>query len=100
MTYKAKVECNRQNIKQLGHLYQPPKLEVFKIYQSPRIAQVMESPLDQIRDLYAQADASERHRLQNQLRDLQNELYTEWDIMFGMAMGVSMNPIILLKRYS
>jgi len=60
----------------------------------------MESPLDQIRDLYAQADASERHRLQNQLRDLQNELYTEWDIMFGMAMGVSMNPIILLKRYS
>jgi demethylsterigmatocystin 6-O-methyltransferase len=59
----------------------------------------MEAPMNQIRELYAQANASERHRLQDQIRDLQNELYTEWDIMFGLAMGVNLH-LISLSRHS
>jgi demethylsterigmatocystin 6-O-methyltransferase len=44
--------------------------------------------MNQIRDLYAKANASERHKLQEQLRDLQTDLYTDWDVLFGLAMGV------------
>jgi demethylsterigmatocystin 6-O-methyltransferase len=44
--------------------------------------------MNQIRDLYGKANASERHKLQEQLRDLQTDLYTDWDVLFGLAMGV------------
>ncbi|KAF2818954.1 S-adenosyl-L-methionine-dependent methyltransferase [Ophiobolus disseminans] len=47
----------------------------------------MEAPMDQIRDLYAKANASERHGMQEQLRDLQTDLDTDWEVLFGLAMG-------------
>lgn len=44
--------------------------------------------MNQIREIYEKANASERHRLQEQLRDLQIDLYTDWEVLFGLAMGV------------
>lgn len=58
----------------------------------------METATDQIRDLYAKAHADERQKIQQQLRDLQNDLYSDWDILFGMAMGVRASPLISLRN--
>jgi demethylsterigmatocystin 6-O-methyltransferase len=49
----------------------------------------MESPLNQIREIYTKANASERHKIQDQIRSLQDELYTDWEVLFGQAIGVS-----------
>jgi demethylsterigmatocystin 6-O-methyltransferase len=48
----------------------------------------MDAATKQIRDIYAGANAQERHKIQEQLRDLQHDLYTDWEILFGLAMGV------------
>ena len=45
--------------------------------------------MDQIRGLYAKATAGERQQIQEQLRDLQRDLYTDWELFFGFAVGVS-----------
>jgi demethylsterigmatocystin 6-O-methyltransferase len=59
----------------------------------------MESPLNQIREIYTKADASERHKIQDQIRSLQDELYTDWEVLFGQAIGVSsIFPIFLSSR--
>ena len=55
----------------------------------------MEEPMNQIRNLYAKANASERHKLQEQLRDLQTDLDTDWEVLFGLAMGVRLAPFFL-----
>jgi demethylsterigmatocystin 6-O-methyltransferase len=47
----------------------------------------MESALNQIRDLHAKANANERQKIHDQLRDLQNDLSPDWDILFGIGMG-------------
>jgi demethylsterigmatocystin 6-O-methyltransferase len=49
----------------------------------------MEIALNEIRDLHAKANAAGQQEIQEQLRDLQTELYTDWEVLFGMAMGVS-----------
>lgn len=54
----------------------------------------METATNQIRDLYAKADASERQKIQEQLRTLQDNLYTDWEVLFGLAIGVS----IIIQR--
>lgn len=48
----------------------------------------MEAAMDQIRSLYAKADTSEKHVIQKQLRDLQIDLSSDWELFFGEAMGV------------
>jgi demethylsterigmatocystin 6-O-methyltransferase len=48
----------------------------------------METAMNEIRDLYAKADAPGRQQIQEQLRDLQDNVYTEWELMFGLAVGV------------
>lgn len=52
----------------------------------------METATDQIRELYAKADAYERQKIQEQLRTLQDELYNDWEVYFSLAMGVSFIP--------
>jgi demethylsterigmatocystin 6-O-methyltransferase len=49
----------------------------------------METSISQIRDIYAKASAAERQKIQMQLKTLENELYTDWEVLFGLAMGVS-----------
>jgi hypothetical protein len=48
----------------------------------------MESALNEIRGLYANASAAGRQKMQEQLRGLQDELYTDWEVLFGLVMGV------------
>jgi hypothetical protein len=48
----------------------------------------MESAINKIRDLHSKASASEQQKIQEQLRDLQTDLYTDWEVLFGLAMGV------------
>jgi demethylsterigmatocystin 6-O-methyltransferase len=48
----------------------------------------METAMNDIRNLYAKANAPERQKIQEQLRDLQDNLYTDWEVMFGLAGGV------------
>jgi demethylsterigmatocystin 6-O-methyltransferase len=48
----------------------------------------MEAAMNQIRDLYAKANASERQRIQEQVRDLQKDLYSDWEMVFGMGASV------------
>ncbi|KAF2026198.1 S-adenosyl-L-methionine-dependent methyltransferase [Setomelanomma holmii] len=47
----------------------------------------MDTATKQIRDLYSSANAQERHKIQEQLRDLQHDLWTDWEVLFGFAMG-------------
>ncbi|CAO2648033.1 Nn.00g089550.m01.CDS01 [Neocucurbitaria sp. VM-36] len=47
----------------------------------------MEVSMGQVRSLYANANAVQRQQIQEQLRDLQRELYTDWEIIFSLAMG-------------
>jgi demethylsterigmatocystin 6-O-methyltransferase len=49
--------------------------------------------MNEIRDLHAKANAAGQQDIQEQLRDLQTELYTDWEVLFGLAMGV--RPILL-----
>jgi hypothetical protein len=51
-------------------------------------AMTMESALNEIRGLYANASAAEQQKMQEQLRGLQNELYTDWEVLFSLVMGV------------
>lgn len=52
----------------------------------------MEAALNMIRDQYTKGDAAERHKIQDQIRDLQNDLYTDWEVLFSNAYGVSHTP--------
>lgn len=48
----------------------------------------MEMILDQIRTLYASADAEERQRIQEQLRDVQREIVSTFDLVWSLGSGV------------
>ncbi|KAH7400906.1 S-adenosyl-L-methionine-dependent methyltransferase [Phaeosphaeria sp. MPI-PUGE-AT-0046c] len=47
----------------------------------------MDTATNQIRDLYAKADASGRQIIQEQLRTLQDDLYTDWEVLFGLGIA-------------
>ncbi|KAH7088159.1 S-adenosyl-L-methionine-dependent methyltransferase [Paraphoma chrysanthemicola] len=47
----------------------------------------MDAPLKQIREIYANSTDHERHKIQSQLRDLEHDMYTDWEVLFGLAMG-------------
>jgi len=49
----------------------------------------MENILDQIRDLSVNADAQGRQRIQEQLRDVQREIASNFDLVWGLGSGVS-----------
>jgi demethylsterigmatocystin 6-O-methyltransferase len=49
----------------------------------------IESAIDEIRSLYSKGNAAERQKMQEQLRNLQDELYTDWEVLFSLVMGVS-----------
>ena len=49
----------------------------------------MEQILAQIRSLHADADACERQHIQEQLRDIQRELTSKLDLVWGLGSGVS-----------
>jgi demethylsterigmatocystin 6-O-methyltransferase len=55
----------------------------------------MEAALSVIREHYVKANASERHKIQDQIRSLQDDLYTDWEVLFGHAVGVSRNTSVL-----
>jgi len=50
----------------------------------------MEAAADQIRQAYAKGNARERQQIQEQIRDLQKNLYSDWEMMFSLAMAVSL----------
>lgn len=70
-----------------------PLLQVFepgiRVTTKQFVAAMMEASMNQVRELYGKADADERQKIQEQLRDLQRDLYTDWEILFGLATGVS-----------
>jgi hypothetical protein len=57
--------------------------------ESESYQSIMEAIAKQIRDLHASADVNQRQHLQEQLRDLQRELSTPFDLIWGMASAVS-----------
>jgi hypothetical protein len=59
----------------------------------------MDAALQQIRDAYAQASADERQQIQAQLTDLRNDIFTDWEVLFSLAMGVSSLPHSTPKQY-
>ena len=50
----------------------------------------MEAAADQIRQAYTKGNARERQQIQEQMRDLQKDLYSDWEMMFSLAMAVSL----------
>jgi demethylsterigmatocystin 6-O-methyltransferase len=58
----------------------------------------MEAALNVIREQYTKGDAVERQKIQEQIRDLQNDLYTDWEVVFGNAYGVSHIPALLSRK--
>lgn len=53
----------------------------------------MDSVLDQIRALSANANAKEQHQIQEQLRDVQREIASNFDLVWGLGSGVSAKPL-------
>ena len=49
----------------------------------------MEQILAQIKSLHAGANACERQHIQEQLRDIQHELASNLDLVWGLGSGVS-----------
>lgn len=49
----------------------------------------MENILDQIRELSVNADAQGRQRIQEQLRDAQREIASNFDLVWNLGSGVS-----------
>ncbi|EAT84436.1 hypothetical protein HBH56_044220 [Parastagonospora nodorum] len=45
----------------------------------------MDAALNEIREQYTKGDAAERQKIQDQIRDLQYDLYTDWEVMFSSA---------------
>jgi len=58
----------------------------------------MEAALNVIRDQYTKGDAMERQKIQEQIRDVQNDLYTDWEVVFGNACGVSHVSAFLSRK--
>lgn len=48
----------------------------------------MDSILEQIRSLYATANANEKQSIQEQLRDVQREIVSNFDLVWGFGSGV------------
>lgn len=49
----------------------------------------MDAVSQQARHLYAQADEKGRRKIQDDLRELQSSLDSDWDVVFRLASGVS-----------
>ncbi|KAH6858961.1 S-adenosyl-L-methionine-dependent methyltransferase [Alternaria rosae] len=47
----------------------------------------MEAATEQIREIYAKSDARGRQQIQEKIRDLQTDLYSDWETMFSLAMA-------------
>jgi hypothetical protein len=69
----------------------------FRTLNTNSITMTMENAMNEIRGHYAKADAPERQKIQEQLRDLQDNLYTDWEVLFGLAMGVCCIYIIHIQ---
>jgi demethylsterigmatocystin 6-O-methyltransferase len=50
----------------------------------------MEAATETIRNIYAKSDARERQQIQEQIRDLQKDFYSDWEMTFSLAMAVSL----------
>jgi demethylsterigmatocystin 6-O-methyltransferase len=50
----------------------------------------MEEAMNQVRELYAKANAGERQEIQEQVRDLQKDFYNDGELLFSNAAGVSL----------
>ena len=50
----------------------------------------MDAATEQIRQAYAKGNARERQQIQEQIRDLRKDLYSDWEMMFSLAMAVSL----------
>jgi demethylsterigmatocystin 6-O-methyltransferase len=50
----------------------------------------MEAATETIRNIHAKSDARERQQIQEQIRDLQKDLYSDWEMTFSLAMAVSL----------
>jgi hypothetical protein len=69
------------------------------VHNYPDPIKNMDAALQQIRDAYAQASADERQQIQAQLTDLRNDIFTDWEVLFSLAMGVSSLPHSTPKQY-
>ena len=58
----------------------------------------MEAAADQIRQAYAKGNARERQQIQEQIRELQKDIYSDWEMIFSLAMAVS--PLYLLHAFT
>jgi demethylsterigmatocystin 6-O-methyltransferase len=56
----------------------------------------MEAAIETVREIYAKSNSRERQQIQEQIRDLQKDLYSDWEMTFSLAMAVS----LLRRRYS
>jgi demethylsterigmatocystin 6-O-methyltransferase len=55
----------------------------------------MDAIASQFRDLYSKADEEGRRKLQEELRDLQTSVDTEWDLVVRLASGVSVTIVTI-----
>lgn len=54
----------------------------------------MEAISQQLKQLFDQADAEGRRKLQDELRDLQTSLDTQWDVVIRLASGTLQMPLV------
>jgi hypothetical protein len=60
--------------------------------------EAMDALTQQVRDLYTQTDEQGRKKIQDDLRDLQTSLDSEWDVFVRLASLVSGMNLLHLKH--
>ena len=59
----------------------------------------MEAITSQVQDLYANANEEGRRKLQDDLRELQTSLDTEWDMVVRLGSGVSTPQTLSFSQF-
>lgn len=60
----------------------------------------MDVACQQIRALYEKSNARERQAVHEQLRDLQTELSSDWEVFFGLALAVGLLNLQPTKTFT
>ncbi|KAL1799816.1 hypothetical protein ACET3X_000158 [Alternaria dauci] len=54
----------------------------------------MDASVQNIREIYAKSNARERQQIQEQIRDLQKDLYSDWEMIFSLAMAPLQSALV------
>lgn len=89
LVYKAYAHHGGNDNYPSGACLQTSNLSfLYQLIQDTLPSKDMENILEQIRALYANANANERQHIQEQLRDVQRDIASNFDLVWSLGSGV------------